>query len=107
MEAAETIVEAERRALGALCQGTLAGAAFDTAISRLASYRFRVPVHRVVFEILSGLPSREPAAIREQLAARLTNMGFPDFDFPSLFAPHGLTSKQALSVIEGLAMGTP
>jgi hypothetical protein len=102
MEAPADVIESERQVLRALCQGAFIGAALESAIQLLAAYRFRDPIHLVVFEIVSTLPSREAGVIREQLAARLTNKGFPDFDFNRLFEPHRLTSEEALHLIRGL-----
>jgi hypothetical protein len=56
----------------------------------LADYRWCEPVHQTVFEIVMSFPSASTGALREQLPARLTRRGFPDFDFASLFnAPRG------------------
>jgi hypothetical protein len=105
VDAREARIEAERQALRVLCQAALTGPAQASALSLLATYDFQVPVHRIVFEIVSTFPPANAATIREQLGPRLTNKGFPDFDFCALFAPHGLTPAEALLLIERLASG--
>jgi hypothetical protein len=44
------------------------------------------PKHRVVFEALTALPGRQPSALREQLPAQATRMGFPDVNWQNYFA---------------------
>ncbi|HEY6291779.1 MAG TPA: hypothetical protein VI455_09505, partial [Terriglobia bacterium] len=83
-------MEIERRVLAALCRGTEEGPVRESARQLLADYRWREPVHQIVFEIVVRFPSTSTGALREQLPARLTRRGFPDFDFASLFnAPPG------------------
>lgn len=105
METSAAVLEAERQVLCFICQGTFAASALEEAIQLLAAHRFRDPMHHVVFEIVSTLPSRDPALIREHLGARLTNKGFPEFDFKRLFEPHGLSSEEAMRLTRLLVSG--
>lgn len=104
----ETIRFHELQVLRLLCQAP--GDDFrHRARAALARYRFREPVFQLLFAILLELPAAGAGIIREQLAARMTNQGFPDFDLEALFEPHGLTAKEAESLLQNLAKagGTP
>lgn len=91
----EEIVAAERAALQAICRG-LADAA------DLAAYRFRDLFYQVVFDALFELRGVKPALLREQLAIRLNNRGFPDVDLAPLLAPSALTLAQATDLVHRL-----
>jgi hypothetical protein len=84
--AIESAAELERRVLGALCLGACEGPIAELARSMLAGYRWREPAHAAVFDIVMSFPASSAAALREQLAARLTRRGFPDFDVAAWFA---------------------
>lgn len=78
----------EKTLLRALCQGVLQGDRREQACRLLASHRFAEPEHGVLFAALRMLRASNASAIREQLPARLVNLGFPDFDLaPYLNAP--------------------
>lgn len=95
-------LDAERRVLQVLCQGTPQGPVVDQARASLGGYRWSDPVHQVIFEIVLGLPPDATQAIRDLLPARLTRRGFPDFAIDDLFRPHGLTKAEAVRLIEFL-----
>jgi hypothetical protein len=99
MDHVQSVVHTERQVLRALCQGS-AGRR-TPGLSILRSYRWREPVHQVIFELLIQTPDADPELIREQLPARLTRRGFPDFDL-ALFQPHALTGKEIESLIDRL-----
>ena len=89
-----------------LCQG-VDGVDFRPQVSsQLARYRFRAPVHQLLFETLLGLPIADADGLRRLLAARMTNQGFPDFDLESLFAPHGLHVAEAEALLRDLSSDT-
>jgi hypothetical protein len=89
------IVEAERRVLQALCQGTPQGSVRATARSVLGAYRWREPLHRVILDVVLSIPADDTEVIRTQLPARLTRRGFPDVEFEEFFKPHGLSKEAA------------
>jgi len=89
------IVETERRVLRALCQGTPQGAVRATARDVLQAYRWREPVHQVVFDVVLNIPTDLAELVRSQLPARLTRRGFPDVDIDDFFKPHQLSKGEA------------
>ncbi len=96
------IVQTERRVLGVLCQGTAEGSARETARRHLRDYRWREPLHQVVFEVLMAMPGDAPALARDQLPARLTRKGFPDVDWEQFFEPHSLSLEEAGTLMREL-----
>jgi hypothetical protein len=103
------IAPIERLVLRALCQGAGGESVRETAGRMLKGYRWRDPVHQVVFEIIMsiqpdapGLPVRQAGLIREQLPSQLTRRGFPDFDFEGLFTAHSLTPHEVERLMQQL-----
>jgi len=80
--------------LAVLCSGNGKAEARELALRGLADYHWREPIHRAVFEIVTSFPSLTSRTLREQLPARLTRQGFPDFDFESLFDSQPLTPAE-------------
>ena len=97
-------LDAERRVLQVLCQGTPQGPLRDLARTSLRAYRWRDPVHQAIFEIFLSLPADATAALPDLLPARLTRRGFPDFSIEDLFQPHGVSRAEAERLIELLAV---
>ena len=95
-------VEVERSVLRTLCQGTPQGSVRATARDILRTYRWREPLHHVIFEVVLSIPTEVPEVIRAQLPARLTRRGFPDVDIEDLFKPHGLSKEEAEHLIRRL-----
>jgi hypothetical protein len=80
--------EHEKTLLRALCQGVLQGDRRERACRLLVGHHFTAPEHGVLFAALSTMRASNLNAIREQLPARLVNLGFPDFDLtPYLEGP--------------------
>jgi hypothetical protein len=73
----QSVVDRERQVLRAVCHGALDSRA---NLTTLRSYRWRESVHQVIFDLLISMPSANAELICEQLPARLTRRGFPDFD---------------------------
>ena len=82
----------ERRVLRILCSGK--EEAHELARRGLAGYRWRDPTHEAIFEAIMSFPSASSQTLREQLPARLTRRGFPDFDFESLFESSGFAAGE-------------
>jgi hypothetical protein len=82
----ERIIDTERRVLAFLCQTGDEASQRRRARELLAGYRWSDGSHQAVFDILMCFPLASPEALRDQLPARLTRRGFPDFDFDSLFS---------------------
>lgn len=81
----ESLVDLERRVLAILCQSGGEAAVRGQARQLLANYRWSDAAHQAVFEIVMSFPGPSCQALRDQLPARLTRRGFPDFDFQGLF----------------------
>jgi len=92
----------ERRVLRTLCQGTPQGSVRASARDLLRTYRWREPLHHVIFEVILSIPTEVPEVIRTQLPARLTRRGFPDVDIEDLFKPHGLSKEEAERLVRRL-----
>ncbi len=67
----------------------------------LRGYRFRDPLHRILFETLGEIAPAVPLG-RELLAARLTKKGFPDVNLAPFFESHGLTADAAMALMKRL-----
>ena len=102
----QRLIELEGLVLRALCRGSLQeratppASAREEARRRLAGYRWREPLHQAIFAIVVSLPSDDPKVLREQLPARLTRRGFPDFELDDFFRPVDLSYEQVLRLIE-------
>jgi len=97
------LVDIERRVLATLCQGTGGRPISEKARQLLASHRWCEPAHQIVFEILMSLPATRSETCREQLPARLTRRGFPDFDFVALFNAPPLSRLEVERLIAQLS----
>ena len=103
---ANQIVELEREILRAMCGGTVAAAQIDAVRESLRHYAWRDEEHRIVFEALARMRSADAGALREQLPAHATRMGFPDVDWPRYFnasAPQNFDLQQSLQKLRQLA----
>jgi len=83
----EELRETERAVLRALCQQSTTQALRERILQELASYRWRVEDHRVVFDALQRSRSAKASPLQEQLRAHATRMGFPDIDWDPLLTP--------------------
>ncbi|HMD98361.1 MAG TPA: hypothetical protein VKM93_13650 [Terriglobia bacterium] len=93
----------ERLVLSALCQGTPQGPVKESARGILAHYRWREPLHQIVYHVLLAMPFDSPELARQQLPARLTRAGFPDVEVDDLFRPHSLSQAAAEELMHDLA----
>jgi hypothetical protein len=75
----------ERRVLRELCRATLTRAAWAEIARALREYTWRDVEHGLVYAAIQRLASRDPKALREQLPAQATRMGFPDIDWQIYF----------------------
>jgi hypothetical protein len=72
-----SVVDSERQVLRALWQGAPDRRA---AVNTLLRYRWREPLHQVIFDFLVSKQGANPELMREQLPTHLTRRGYPDFD---------------------------
>lgn len=89
------MVDSERQVLQALCHGGIDSRA---SLDALRGYRWREPLHQVIFDLFISMPGADPKLIREQLPAHLTRRGFPDFDL-TWFRPHALAGPEVERLI--------
>ena len=92
----------ERLVLSALCQGTPQGPVRESARGILAHYRWREPLHQLVYQVLLAMPFDSPELARRQLPARLTRAGFPDVEVDDLFRPQSLSKTAAEELMRHL-----
>jgi len=93
----------ERLVLSALCLGTPEGAVRASARRILAHYRWREPLHQVVYQVVLAMPFDSPEFARQQLPARLTRAGFPDVEVEDFFRPHSFSQATAEELMHDLA----
>lgn len=98
-ESRERIDQIERRVLHVLCRRK---ALPESAREMLRDYRWRDPVHQIIFEILIAFPPGTPGVLREQLPVRLTRRGFPDVPCEDLFQPLDISIEDAQSLMRKL-----
>jgi len=95
----QRLVDLEHLVLRALCRGTPQGSLRQAARRILAGYRWHDPLYESVFKIIMSLPSDDPQVVRDELPARLTRSGFPDFDLDDFFRPVELSHEQVLNLM--------
>jgi len=94
--------EIERLMLGALCAGPLSLDDRSEALRSLANYNWILPDHRVIYEALRRSRQRNLAALRENIRAEITRLGFPDIDVEPFFAPCTLTKAEIVELANAL-----
>lgn len=88
-------IHRERVWLALLCQNP-ADAPLRAELELLLALHSWVSAdHRVVFAALAGRRS-SPEAIRAELPAQLTRLGFPDVDIEDYFSPAGASVETAI-----------
>ncbi len=85
-----------------MCQGCADGALDEASIRRLENYAWSEAEHEALFRALAGAPAAPAVRLREWLPARLTRLGFPDFDCEDLFLPLGLKKRDVEQMIAEL-----
>lgn len=71
----------ERQALRLLCSNLIRPLTRMELCNLLDSSLFQDTLHKVAFEEIRAAGAVPAARLREALPARITNRGFPDFDF--------------------------
>ena len=92
----QDLPQLERLVLRLVCQQP---AARELGRNHLQPYRWRDLVHSVIFEIVTSMPPVSEEELRQQLPARLTRAGFPDFPWEELFVPLVSTPGEAERLI--------
>ena len=81
----QQILGLEHEILQALCASTGTTRDRGELLTALSAHNWHDPEHRVVFEALLRIPSRDPATLRSVIPATATRMGFPDVEWGEYF----------------------
>jgi hypothetical protein len=81
----DQLVALEREVLEALCASEHVSDDRGRLLGTLASHVWQDPEHRVVYEALLRIRTRDPRALRAELPATATRMGFPDVEWDEYF----------------------
>jgi replicative DNA helicase len=79
-------IDLERNTLRLLCAECLAAERRNALCRRLQPEVFLDHLHRVIFEEICALHATDAHRLRELLAARITNRGFPDADLETFLS---------------------
>ena len=101
-----SVVAIERKILRALCAAVSDPTEWDQLASQLSVYRWQEPDHKVVYDALRAIRSRDPKTRRDQLPAQATRMGFPDLDWSLYFESAGLSTNEIEGLIRQLKTAT-
>jgi hypothetical protein len=94
--------EIELALLGALCATPLSLEERNNTLRKLAAYNWRGPDHRVIYEALRRSRQPNSVALREQISAEITRLGFPDFDIAPFFAQSALSESDMARLADTL-----
>jgi hypothetical protein len=95
-------LEMERALLATLCLRPSTDPGRVRLLHLLTRYRWQYGDHRAVYDSLAHW-NAEPREIRQDLAARLTRLGFPDVDIAPFFEPSADTGAAFDWLISRLA----
>ncbi|MHB8653925.1 MAG: hypothetical protein ACYDA9_08615 [Terriglobia bacterium] len=98
-----SVIDAERLILRALCQESCPAPARESAKSALADYRWREPVHEIIFSFVVVQPATAPIPMGDQLPGLLTRKGFPDVDWELFFQPASISETKLADLVRELA----
>lgn len=90
------IIELEREILRMLCDPheQTGAKSRKQAVLKLLAHRWHDAEHRIVFEAVAKLPGQDAAALRRQLPAQATRMGFPEVHWEAYFASNTSPSSE-------------
>jgi hypothetical protein len=83
------VADLERGVLRELCHATLTRTNWQNILRELRGYVWQDVEHGLVYAAIRPLRSLNPNALREQLPAQTTRMGFPDIDWKTYFTHEG------------------
>ena len=92
----------EFRVLRLLCQSVLSRGSRESLLRGIDPAIFLEPSHRIVYEELCALSQLPSDRLRELLPARVTNRGFPDFDFDALLEAAPSRGKELEDLLAAL-----
>lgn len=95
-------VELERGVVRALVSNTNAAILWEIVALQLKNYLWIDADSRVVFHALQKSREHTPAALREQLPALVTRMGFPDVDWDTFLGPSELREAEVGAMVDAL-----
>jgi hypothetical protein len=91
---AECNEQIERNTLRLLCSDLLQPATRVELLELLDEELFTDELHRVTYEEMRAMGAVAPRRLRELLPARITNRGFPDFDWKEFLGAQLATEKE-------------
>jgi hypothetical protein len=97
-----TIAALERQILRALCAGGSDASDWDRLASALSAHHWQDPDHKVVYQALRAIKSRDPKTRRDELPAQVTRMGFPDVNWSLYFEGEELSVAEIVELITQL-----
>lgn len=97
-----TIAALERQLLGALCAGVGDAADWDRFAGELSAHHWQDPDHKVVYQALRAIKSRDAKTRRDELPAQVTRMGFPDVDWNLYFEREEFSAPEIEKLIRQL-----
>jgi hypothetical protein len=89
----------ELEILRSLCTPQLSASSRDSILHSLAHHSWQDAEHRVVYESLRRVHGSTPAALRDELPAAATRLGFPDTDWSRYFAASRLTAAGEIEAL--------
>ncbi len=92
----------ERQILGALCAGVSNAVDWDQLASELSAHHWQDPDHKVVYQALRAIKSRDAKTRRDELPAQVTRMGFPDVDWNLYFEREEFSAPEIEKLIRQL-----
>ena len=92
----------ERDALRLLCSARIQPATRAAICALLRSENFIEPMQRILFEEIAALGPVDATQLLELLPSRVTNRGFPDFDFENLLHPKWASEAEISSLFESV-----
>jgi hypothetical protein len=101
------ILALELRILTALCRGADPPAQWERLTGQLNNYRWLDSDHKVVYDALRAIKSRDPKTRRDELPAQATRMGFPDVDWKPYFEPDQKVASDLQDLIRRLKAPRP
>jgi len=101
-QSSEPRAELERQILRSLCGDGVVSEEWDRFARRLESHRWANPEHKVVYDALRALRTKDASTRREQLPAQATRMGFPDLDWREYFVADRSNSAKVDQLVDRL-----
>jgi hypothetical protein len=104
----DTVKSLERQILRVLCGGAITAVVWEALAGQISDHLWQEPEHRVVYEALRQIRSRDPQTLRDQIPAQATRMGFPDVEWAAYLSSQPdieTNPKQLIARLKAAATG--